>query len=81
MSLDVTREGSRHTEHGPCNRCGWVTDISRVNRMSARELGMSSRARLCGDCHSDLRGTSIATLSTQVNAWASLQVAHRHPVA
>ena len=81
VNTDVMEVGSQVREHGPCHRCGWVTDVSRAGRKTGRELGVSSRMRLCDECCTDLRHSSIVTLGTHVNAWTSLKVAHRRHVA
>ena len=81
MSPDTMEDRSRLREHGSCHRCGWVMDVSRVDRRSARELGVRSRMRLCDDCLTDLRHSTITTLGTHVPARVGLRVTHRRHVA
>jgi hypothetical protein len=81
MSPD-TMEGHTHLrEHGSCHRCGWIMDVSRVDRKNSRELGVRSRMRLCDDCRTDLQHSTVTTLGTHATARAGLRVAHRRHVA
>ena len=81
MSPEVMEVGSPVRKHGPCHRCGWIMDVSKVDRRSARELGVHARMQLCDDCLTDLQHRSIVTLGTQVNERANLWVTHRRRVA
>ncbi len=81
MSPDTMEDRPRLREHGACHRCGWIMDVSRVDRRSARELGVRSRMRLCDDCLTDLQHSTIPTLGTHVPARVGLRAAHRRHVA
>ena len=80
-SPETMESHTRLREHRSCHRCGWVTDVSRVDRRSARELGVHARMRLCDDCLTDLQRSSIPTLGARPPDLAGLRVAHRRHVA
>lgn len=63
--------------HGPCHRCGWTTDVTRVSRKSARRLGVRPHSSLCDECLTDLRHQAPLAVATGVTVPSVGQPAHQ----
>jgi hypothetical protein len=69
-------------EHGPCHRCGWVTDVTRVRRRSVCRSAVDRHfTRLCDECLEDLRRGRTRTMALLEAARAGGKTAHRSEVA
>jgi hypothetical protein len=67
VSLRMHSESAQKHEHGPCHRCGWVTDVTKVARKRAKQLHLGHHAtRLCDECIDDLRQGQIVTAGNGV---------------
>ena len=78
MSIDFRMPGMDRRVHGPCHRCGWVADTSRVDRRRASRLNLGSHAALlCDDCVEDLRQRTASTVRTE--SVAHTESTLRHP--
>ena len=53
MKLAIASHVDRQ-QHGPCHRCGWTQDVTRMSRKHAHELGVPAHTALCDECVSDL---------------------------
>ncbi len=68
---------------GPCHRCGWTMEVTKVSRTQAKQLHFGRHAaKLCDECVTDLRGGEITKLPERTSATAGVVVPrHRHRVA
>ena len=68
---------------GPCHRCGWTLEVTKVPRMQAKQLHFGRHAaQLCNECITDLRCGEVTKLTDRPAATAGHVVArHRHRVA
>lgn len=81
MHLKQVADKSLKRDFGPCHRCGWVMDVTKVTRAGARTLGVHAHARLCDECLADLRGSHVIAMDTAPTARSAAKVLHRRHVA
>jgi hypothetical protein len=72
---------TEHLAQGPCHRCGWSVEVTKVSRARAKQLHFGRHAaQLCDECIGDLRGSEITRLGERPAA-STVIARHRHRVA
>ncbi len=76
MKLAIASRADR-PEHGPCHRCGWTLDVTRMSRKHAHELGVPPHTTLCDECLTDLRRRLPVTAAIDIGSQPKVEVSHQ----
>jgi len=64
--------------HGPCHRCGWVADVTRINRRQANQLNLGSHAaRICDECLDELQRGPVESVESVPDVRMALRAPSR----